>query len=154
MIVSFINAQDLFRPGDPQWVLTLKDASSSACFISPTEPFRPSATTSSLQRSTSTRSSGLLGNHPLTREQFDALAVALNTGVNIPSIATPNGQAAFLFLLSSALAPLIQLSLRENGVDGAALFQPTTLVGLLSPCCGSGAAYCRRIFSRPPNASV
>src|SRR5262245_41997634 len=46
----------------------------------------------------------------ITREQFDTLAVAINTGTNIPSIATPNGQAAFLFLLTSALAPLIRLS--------------------------------------------
>jgi NhaB family Na+:H+ antiporter len=46
----------------------------------------------------------------LTRPQFDALAVAINTGTNIPSVATPNGQAAFLFLLTSALAPLIRLS--------------------------------------------
>jgi NhaB family Na+:H+ antiporter len=38
------------------------------------------------------------------------MAVAINTGTNIPSIATPNGQAAFLFLLTSALAPLIRLS--------------------------------------------
>ena len=42
-------------------------------------------------------------------EQFDLLAVAVNTGTNIPSVATPNGQAAFLFLLTSALAPLIRL---------------------------------------------
>ena len=47
---------------------------------------------------------GLIG-----REQFDLLAVAVNTGTNIPSIATPNGQAAFLFLLTSGLAPLIRL---------------------------------------------
>ena len=46
----------------------------------------------------------------ITREAFDMLAVAINTGTNIPSIATPNGQAAFLFLLTSALAPLIRLS--------------------------------------------
>ncbi|HNP37623.1 MAG TPA: sodium/proton antiporter NhaB [Woeseiaceae bacterium] len=46
----------------------------------------------------------------LSREQFEALAVAINTGTNIPSVATPNGQAAFLFLLTSALAPLIRLS--------------------------------------------
>ena len=49
-------------------------------------------------------------NGELSREQFDALAVAINTGTNIPSVATPNGQAAFLFLLTSALAPLIRLS--------------------------------------------
>jgi NhaB family Na+:H+ antiporter len=43
-------------------------------------------------------------------EQFDKLAVAINNGTNIPSVATPNGQAAFLFLLTSALAPVIRLS--------------------------------------------
>jgi len=42
--------------------------------------------------------------------QFDKLAVAINTGTNIPSVATPNGQAAFLFLLTSALAPVLRLS--------------------------------------------
>ncbi len=46
----------------------------------------------------------------ITRAEFDQLAIAINTGTNIPSVATPNGQAAFLFLLTSALAPLIRLS--------------------------------------------
>jgi len=46
----------------------------------------------------------------ISRDQFEVLAVAINTGTNIPSVATPNGQAAFLFLLTSALAPLIRLS--------------------------------------------
>ena len=46
----------------------------------------------------------------ISREQFDLLAIAINTGTNIPSVATPNGQAAFLFLLTSSLAPLIRLS--------------------------------------------
>lgn len=46
----------------------------------------------------------------ITRKEFDQLAVAINTGTNLPSVATPNGQAAFLFLLTSALAPLIRLS--------------------------------------------
>jgi len=46
----------------------------------------------------------------ISREFFDHLVVAINTGTNIPSVATPNGQAAFLFLLTSALAPLIRLS--------------------------------------------
>lgn len=45
-----------------------------------------------------------------TMAHFDSLAVAINTGTNIPSVATPNGQAAFLFLLTSALAPVIRLS--------------------------------------------
>ncbi len=51
-----------------------------------------------------------LKNGVIDREQFDMLAVAINTGTNLPSVATPNGQAAFLFLLTSALAPLIRLS--------------------------------------------
>ena len=51
-----------------------------------------------------------LDNGVVTREHFDRLTVAINTGTNIPSVATPNGQAAFLFLLTSALAPLIRLS--------------------------------------------
>lgn len=46
----------------------------------------------------------------IAREQLERLAIAINTGTNIPSVATPNGQAAFLFLLTSSLAPLIRLS--------------------------------------------
>jgi NhaB family Na+:H+ antiporter len=46
----------------------------------------------------------------ISREQFEKLAIAINTGTNLPSVATPNGQAAFLFLLTSSLAPLIGLS--------------------------------------------
>ena len=46
----------------------------------------------------------------IDRAQFEVLAIAINTGTNLPSVATPNGQAAFLFLLTSALAPLIRLS--------------------------------------------
>jgi len=49
-------------------------------------------------------------NGTIDRPQFESLAIAINTGTNIPSVATPNGQAAFLFLLTSALAPLIRLS--------------------------------------------
>ncbi|ATP49495.1 MULTISPECIES: sodium/proton antiporter NhaB [unclassified Pseudomonas] len=49
-------------------------------------------------------------NGGMSREHFETLAVAINTGTNLPSVATPNGQAAFLFLLTSAIAPLIRLS--------------------------------------------
>ncbi|MGH8128028.1 MAG: SLC13 family permease [Gammaproteobacteria bacterium] len=41
---------------------------------------------------------------------FQHLLVAINAGTNIPSVTTPNGQAAFLFLLASPLAPLLRLS--------------------------------------------
>ncbi|MEH6551984.1 MAG: sodium/proton antiporter NhaB [Pseudomonadales bacterium] len=51
-----------------------------------------------------------LDNGTITRGHFDLLTIAINTGTNLPSVATPNGQAAFLFLLTSALAPLVRLS--------------------------------------------
>lgn len=60
----------------------------------------------------------------ITRDEFDHLAVAINTGTNLPSVATPNGQAAFLFLLTSALAPLIRLSYGRMVIMAA----PYTLV--------------------------
>ncbi|WP_341503626.1 sodium/proton antiporter NhaB [Gallaecimonas sp. GXIMD4217] len=51
-----------------------------------------------------------LAHGQISRDQYDLLAVAINTGTNLPSVATPNGQAAFLFLLTSTLAPLLRLS--------------------------------------------
>jgi NhaB family Na+:H+ antiporter len=46
----------------------------------------------------------------IERGHLEMLAIAINTGTNIPSVATPNGQAAFLFLLTSSVAPLVRLS--------------------------------------------
>jgi len=68
----------------------------------------------------------------IDREQFDALAIAINTGTNIPSVATPNGQAAFLFLLTSALAPLIRLSYIRMVVMALPYTVTMTLTGLLA----------------------
>ncbi|MCJ7592627.1 MAG: sodium/proton antiporter NhaB [Woeseiaceae bacterium] len=68
----------------------------------------------------------------ITREQFNALAVAINTGTNIPSVATPNGQAAFLFLLTSALAPLIRLSYGRMVVMALPYTVTMTITGLLA----------------------
>ena len=55
----------------------------------------------------------------LHRIKFELLAVAINTGTNLPSVATPNGQAAFLFLLTSSLAPLIKLSYGRMVIQSA-----------------------------------
>ncbi|MDK9356637.1 Na(+)/H(+) antiporter NhaB [Lelliottia sp. V106_10] len=63
--------------------------------------------------------------------QFELLAVAINTGTNLPSVATPNGQAAFLFLLTSALAPLIRLSYGRMVWMALPYTLVLTLVGLL-----------------------
>ena len=68
----------------------------------------------------------------ITREQFDALAIAINTGTNIPSVATPNGQAAFLFLLTSALAPLIRLSYGRMVIMALPYTITMSITGLLA----------------------
>ena len=67
----------------------------------------------------------------VSSEQFELLAVAINTGTNLPSVATPNGQAAFLFLLTSALAPLIRLSYGRMVWMALPYTLVLTLVGLL-----------------------
>jgi len=46
----------------------------------------------------------------ITKSELNMLGVAINISTNIPSLATPNGQAAFLFLYTSALAPLVGLT--------------------------------------------
>ena len=73
-----------------------------------------------------------LDTNVITREQFDHLAVAINTGTNIPSIATPNGQAAFLFLLTSSLAPLIGLSYMRMVIMALPYTVVLSIVGFIS----------------------
>lgn len=68
----------------------------------------------------------------ISAEQFNKLAVAVNMGTNIPSVATPNGQAAFLFLLTSALAPVIRLSYLEMMKLALPYTITMTAVGLLA----------------------
>ncbi len=68
----------------------------------------------------------------ITRDQFDGLAIAINTGTNIPSVATPNGQAAFLFLLTSALAPLIRLSYGRMVIMAVPYTITMSITGLLA----------------------
>lgn len=68
----------------------------------------------------------------ISNEQFNLLAVAINTGTNLPSVATPNGQAAFLFLLTSALAPLLRLSYGTMVWMSLPYTVVLTLMGLLS----------------------
>ena len=68
----------------------------------------------------------------ITREHFEMLTVAINTGTNIPSVATPNGQAAFLFLLTSALAPVIRLGYGRMVVLALPYTITMTIAGLLA----------------------
>lgn len=71
----------------------------------------------------------------ISREHFETLAIAVNTGTNLPSVATPNGQAAFLFLLTSAIAPLIRLSYVKMVIMA---FPYTVVLTLVGAYCVSG----------------
>jgi len=67
----------------------------------------------------------------ISREHFELLAVAVNTGTNLPSVATPNGQAAFLFLLTSAIAPLVRLSYGKMVIMAFPYTVVLTIVGAI-----------------------
>lgn len=67
----------------------------------------------------------------IDRDAFDVLAVAVNTGTNLPSVATPNGQAAFLFLLTSSIAPLVRLSYGRMVIMALPYTIVLTVVGLI-----------------------
>lgn len=108
-IVAVIHDQHLFEPV-MQWVLSMEGRMQIAMFYAATGVL--SAVSDNVFVATiyisEIKAALLVG--AITPEQFEQLAVAVNVGTNIPSVATPNGQAAFLFMLTSALAPLIRLS--------------------------------------------
>jgi NhaB family Na+:H+ antiporter len=68
----------------------------------------------------------------ISGRQFEWLAIAINTGTNIPSVATPNGQAAFLFMLTSTLAPLIRLGYLRMTWMALPYFVTMTVTGWLA----------------------
>jgi Na+:H+ antiporter, NhaB family len=131
VIVAFIDQQDLFRPV-MAWVLGLEGETRLAMFYLANGALSAISdnvfvATVFIEEIDKPWAAGYL-----SREQFDLLAVALNTGVNIPSVATPNGQAAFLFLLSSSLAPLIRLSYARMVWMALPYFVVMTGTGLLA----------------------
>jgi len=108
-IVAVIDNQGLFSPVI-NWVMTFEGKTQTALFYCANGLLSMISDNVFVATVYITEIQELFEDGAITREQFEALAVAINTGTNIPSVATPNGQAAFLFLLTSALAPLIRLS--------------------------------------------
>ncbi len=108
-IVAVIDHQGLFSPVI-DWVMTYEGKTQMAVFYGANGLLSMISDNVFVATVYITEIQELFESGAITREQFEALAVAINTGTNIPSVATPNGQAAFLFLLTSALAPLIRLS--------------------------------------------
>ena len=108
-IVAVIIDQGLFTPVI-DWVLTFEGKSQLVMFYLANGALSMVSDNVFVGSVYITEVSAALKNGQITRDEFDMLAVAINTGTNLPSVATPNGQAAFLFLLTSAIAPLLRLS--------------------------------------------
>jgi len=109
VIVGEIHDQHLFEPVI-HWVLAMEGSAQTAMFYLANGVLSAISDNVFVATIYISEVKAALLQGEISREQFEALAVAINTGTNIPSVATPNGQAAFLFLLTSALAPLIRLS--------------------------------------------
>jgi NhaB family Na+:H+ antiporter len=128
-IVAVIHDQHLFSPVIG-WVLSLDEA------IQPGMFFLANGLLSTISDNVFVATvyinevSEALKAGDITRAQFDKLVIAINTGTNLPSVATPNGQAAFLFLLTSALAPLIRLSYMRMVFMALPYTVVLTIVGL------------------------
>lgn len=108
-IVAVIIDQGLFKPVI-DWVLTFEGKTQLVMFYLANGALSMVSDNVFVGSVYITEVTAALEAGTITRDQFDMLAVAINTGTNLPSVATPNGQAAFLFLLTSAIAPLLRLS--------------------------------------------
>ena len=108
-IVAVIHEQQLFAPV-VDWVLSLPLALQPAMFYVANGALSAISDNVFVATVYISEVAAALESGAIDRALFDTLAIAVNTGTNLPSVATPNGQAAFLFLLTSALAPLIRLS--------------------------------------------
>ena len=130
-IVGVIHEQHLFEP-IIAWVLTLPDSTQPPVFFLANGVLSAISDNVFVATVYISEVNAALQNSVITREQFDLLTVAINTGTNLPSVATPNGQAAFLFLLTSALAPVIRLSYMRMVVMALPYTITLTISGLLS----------------------
>ncbi len=109
VIVAMIHDQHLFTP-IIQWALDLEASQQPAMFYLANGLLSMISDNVFVATVYMGEVAQVFENGGLTRDQYEKIAIAINTGTNLPSVATPNGQAAFLFLLTSALAPLINLS--------------------------------------------
>jgi Na+:H+ antiporter, NhaB family len=108
-IVAMIHAQHLFTPVS-EWVLGFTGSARLMAYYAATGILSAISDNVFVASLFITEAQTLQEAGAFVGDEYKNVAVAINMGTNIPSIATPNGQAAFLFLLMSPLAPLIRLS--------------------------------------------
>lgn len=129
-IVAVIHDQHLFSPVI-EWVLSLDQAIQPAMFYMANGFLSAISDNVFVATVYINEVVAALDSGRITRDQYDLLAVAINTGTNLPSVATPNGQAAFLFLLTSAVAPLLRLSYGRMVIMALPYTIVLTIVGLI-----------------------
>lgn len=130
-IVAVIDDQNLFNP-IIDWVLQQSPETQPAIFFLANGILSAISDNVFVATVYINEVAAALENGVIGREHFDLLTVAINTGTNLPSVATPNGQAAFLFLLTSALAPLVRLSYMRMVVMALPYTITMTGTGLLA----------------------
>ncbi|TDI60837.1 MAG: sodium/proton antiporter NhaB [Alphaproteobacteria bacterium] len=128
-IVAVINDQALFKPVT-DWVLSLEGSDQISALYLANGLLSAMSDNVFVATVYISEAQNALANGTITRDTFDLMAVAINTGTNLPSVATPNGQAAFLFLLTSAIAPLVRLSYWRMVIMAFPYAVVLTLVGL------------------------
>ncbi len=109
VIVAMITDQELFKP-IINWALTLEPSQQPSMFYLANGILSMISDNVFVATVYIGEVKEVFDSGAITRDQYEKLAIAINTGTNLPSVATPNGQAAFLFLLTSTLAPVIKLS--------------------------------------------
>jgi len=130
-VVAVIHDQHLFQPVI-DWVLAMEESRQPAIFFLANGILSAISDNVFVATVYISEVEAALESGIISRDHFNLLTVAINTGTNIPSVATPNGQAAFLFLLTSALAPLIRLSYMRMVVMALPYTVTMTVAGLLS----------------------
>ena len=128
IIVGMIHDQHLFTP-IVEWVLRLPEADQPKAFFLANGILSAISDNVFVATVYINEVQAAFNAGSISREHYETLAVAINTGTNLPSVATPNGQAAFLFLLTSALAPAIRLGYGKMVIMALPYTIVLTLVG-------------------------
>lgn len=130
-IVAMIHQQHLFAPVTA-WIMSYEGTEQLIAYYASTGALSSISDNVFVASLYITDAKALFDAGEITRAELEAIAVAINTGTNIPSISTPNGQAAFLFLLMSSLAPMIRLTYMRMLLLALPYAVVTTAVGLVS----------------------
>jgi len=129
-VVAVIHEQHLFSPVIT-WVLAMDPASQPGVFFLANGLLSAISDNVFVATVYINEVKAALDSGMIDRDHFDKLVIAINTGTNLPSVATPNGQAAFLFLLTSAIAPLINLSYMRMVIMALPYTVVLTVVGFM-----------------------